>query len=110
MFTHQQRTRWLGVTLMCLGVGALSAPIWFYGVIADPVQYERMILSSRIPLGSGPFLLFATALSGVGGLGLTLFGVSLAVRNSPVAFRKLGVLMILSAAAMSGMALLGLLY
>lgn len=92
------------------GAGALSVPIWLYRLVADPVRYERMILSSRIPLGSAPFLLFTTTLSVVSGLGLILLSVTLAVRSSSMLFRKLGILMVMSAAVMVGMALSSLLY
>jgi hypothetical protein len=46
----------------------------------------------------------------VSGLGLILLSVTLAVRSSSMLFRKLGILMVMSAAVMVGMALSSLLY
>lgn len=94
---------------MVLGTGVVAGIIWFHAAIASPAQYARMIASSRLPLGSGPFLLFTTGLAGLGGLGLIFTGLGIAVDNTSVTIRKLGLLMCLCAVAVAGMGLLGLL-
>lgn len=110
MIRHINQHRWLGIALTCFGIVVLSSLLWLYSVIADPVRYEGLIVSSRIPFGSGPFLLFAGLLAVIGGLGLILMGVGLASRSTPTVFREIGLLMIVVAAVMSGAALFGLLF
>ena len=88
------------------GATLLAGITWFWLLIKDPQRYEEMILTSRLPVGSGPFLLMGTSAAGLLGVGLLLWSSSVLLPRAPKWVEHAGMLMILSVAAMGGLVFL----